>query len=76
MIEYIVCFQESHEKAENCLKFISLLSEPCKELAISEPKTIPNLLPKLLNTVRVIWMNSEHYKSIDRLNALLRKVSR
>ena len=67
--------QDSLAKAENCLKFISLLSEPCQELATAEPKAIPGLLPRLLNTVRVIWMNSDHYKSRERLNALLRKIS-
>lgn len=66
--------QDSLAKAENCLRFISTLSGPCTELATAEPKAIPSLLPKLLNTVRVIWMNSEHYKSKDRLNGLLRKV--
>ena len=40
-----------------------------------EPKAIAALLPRLLSTVRVIWMNSEHYKSRERLNALLRKIS-
>jgi len=67
--------QESHANANNCLKFISLLSDPCRELASSEPSTIPKLLPRLLNTVRVIWMNSDHYRSRERLNSLLRKVS-
>lgn len=67
--------QDSLAKAENCLRFISTLSGPCTELAAAEPKAIPPLLPKLLNTVRVIWMNSEHYKSKDRLNGLLRKIS-
>ena len=66
--------QESHEKAENCLRFISLLSEPCQELVNAEPKNIPALLPQLLNIIRVIWLNSEHYKSRERLNGLLRKV--
>ena len=66
--------QESHANADNCLKFISLLSGPCQELANSEPGTIPKLLPRLLNIVRVIWMNSEHYQSRERLNGLLRKV--
>ena len=66
--------QESHANADNCLKFISLLSVPCQELANSEPGTIPKLLPRLLNIVRVIWMNSEHYQSRERLNGLLRKV--
>ena len=66
--------QDGYEKAENCLKFISLLSEPCRELVSAEPKQIPTLVPRLLDTIRVIWLNSEHYKSRERLNGLLRKV--
>ena len=54
--------------------FISLLSQPCQELVNAEPKNIPALIPRLLDTVRVIWLNSQHYKSRERLNGLLRKV--
>ena len=32
------------------------------------------MLPKILNTIRIIWMNSDHYKSRERLTGLLRKV--
>ena len=71
---FITCIQDSHAKAKNCLLFLSTLSGPCTELANAEPKDIPALLPRLLNTVRVIWMNSEHYQSRDRLTALLGKV--
>ena len=44
------------------------------ELSKAEPKDIPGLLPKLLHTVRIIWLHSEHYKSRERITALLRKV--
>ena len=74
LFTFITCFQDSHAKAKNCLLFLSTLSGPCTELANAEPKDIPALLPRLLNTVRVIWMNSEHYQSRDRLTALLGKV--
>ena len=67
--------QESQLRAENCLKFISLLQGPCEDLKAAEPSAIPTLLPRLLTTVRVIWNNSEHYKSRERLNGLLRRVS-
>ena len=60
--------------AENCLKFLSTLRGPCTELSTSKPKDIPNLLPKLLNIIRVIWMNSEHYNTREKLTNLLRKV--
>lgn len=72
---YFLFLQESHAKAENCLLFLSTLSEPCTELANAEPKKIPSLLPRLLNTFRVIWMNSDHYQSRDRLTTLLSKVT-
>ena len=68
--------QESQLRAENCLKFISLLQGPCEDLKAAEPSAIPALLPRLLTTIRVIWNNSEHYKSRERLNGLLRRVSR
>lgn len=32
------------------------------------------MLSKILNIIRMIWMNSEHYKSRERLTGLLRKV--
>lgn len=60
--------------AENCLKFLSTLRGPCTELSTAKPKDIPNLLPKLLNIIRVIWMNSEHYNTREKLTNLLRKV--
>ena len=66
--------QESHQKAENCLKFVSKLQEPCLELSKAEPKAIPALLPRLLHTVRIISLHSDHYRSRERITALLRKV--
>ena len=66
--------QESHQKAENCLKFVSKLQEPCLELSKAEPKAIPALLPRLLHTVRIISLHSDHYRSRERITAVLRKV--
>ena len=53
--------QESHQKAENCLKFVSKLQEPCLELSKAEPKAIPALLPRLLHTVRIISLHSDQH---------------
>ena len=68
--------QDSQLRAENCLKFISLLQGPCEELKAAQPSAIPALLPRLLTTIRIIWNNSEHYKSRERLNGLFRRVRR
>ncbi|KAJ7369518.1 Dynein heavy chain 2, axonemal [Desmophyllum pertusum] len=67
--------QDGSAQAQSNLKFLSTLKEPCEELAQAQPKDIPAMLPKILNIIRIIWMNSEHYKSRERLTGLLRKVS-
>jgi dynein heavy chain len=66
--------QDGSAQAQSNLKFLSTLKEPCEELAEAKPKDIPAMLPKLLSLIRMIWMNSEHYKSRERLTSLLRKV--
>ena len=67
--------QEGSHQAQSNLKFLTVLKDPCHELAEAMPKDIPPMLPKLLNTIRMIWVNSEFYKSRERLTGILRKVS-
>eukprot|EP00842_Homolaphlyctis_polyrhiza_P004409 jgi/Hompol1/496/HPOL_003922-RA len=67
--------QEGTMQAQDNLKFLSTLSEPCRVLAEAEPKNIPAVLPKLLHCVRIIWANSKFYNTKERLTSLLRKVS-
>ncbi|XP_066933177.1 dynein axonemal heavy chain 2-like [Clytia hemisphaerica] len=67
--------QDGFNQAQSNLKFLSLLQQPCEELVESGPEKIPKLLPKLLNLIRFIWTNSDHYKGRDRITGLLRKVS-
>ena len=52
-----------------------MLKDPCVELSDSHPKDIPPMLPKILNLIRMIWVNSEFYKTRERLTGILRKVS-
>lgn len=68
-------FQDGCDMAQSNLRFLSLLKGPCTDLASALPKDIPGQLPHLLSVIRVIWVNSEHYKSRERLTALFRKVS-
>jgi len=51
-----------------------VLKDPCYELSEAKPKDIPGLLPKILNTIRMIWVNSEFYKTRERLTGILKKV--
>jgi dynein heavy chain, axonemal len=45
--------QEGTLQAQDNLKFLSTLTEPCQILANAEPKDIPAILPKLLNCIRM-----------------------
>ncbi|RKO93650.1 dynein heavy chain and region D6 of dynein motor-domain-containing protein [Blyttiomyces helicus] len=67
--------QEGTIQAQDNLRFLSTLNDSCYVLAEAEPKSIPSILPKLLNCIRIIWANSRYYNSKERLTSLLRKVS-
>ena len=67
--------QRNTAQAQSNLKFLSTLKEPCEELSAAEPAVIPPMLTKILNCIRIIWTNSDHYHSRERLTALLRKFS-
>ena len=64
----------SLEAADN-LKYLKLLSEPCKQIENATPKEIPALLQEVLKYVRVIWEMSTHYISYDKMKGLLTKIS-
>jgi dynein heavy chain, axonemal len=67
--------QDGSKQAENNLKFLMVLKDPCHELADSKPGEIHRLLPRILNIIRVIWANSDYYNTRDRLTAMFRKLS-
>jgi dynein heavy chain len=60
--------------AEDNLKFLSCLEEPCKQLARAIPRDIPAIMPRLLNTIRMIWNVSRFYNTPEKIMGLLRKV--
>ena len=67
--------EEGTIEAQDNLRFLSLLSDNCKNLSLAEPKDILNILPDLLRHIRLIWANSRFYNTKERLTSLLRKVS-
>ncbi|XP_059156869.1 dynein axonemal heavy chain 2-like isoform X2 [Physella acuta] len=66
---------EGSRQAESNLKFLAVLKDPCYELADAKPKDIPKLIPKILNIIRMIWVNSDYYKTRERLTGILKKMS-
>ena len=57
------------------LKFLSSLKEHCHELADARPKDIPPMLPRLINRIRMIWVNSEYYNTREAVTSMFRKLS-
>uniref|UniRef100_A0A8C8XZF1 Dynein axonemal heavy chain 2 n=1 Tax=Panthera leo TaxID=9689 RepID=A0A8C8XZF1_PANLE len=66
--------QDGFQQAQSNLTFLSILKEPYQELAYMQPKDISSKLPKLISLIRVIWVNSPHYNTRERLTSLFRKV--
>ncbi|XP_062456936.1 LOW QUALITY PROTEIN: dynein axonemal heavy chain 2, partial [Rhea pennata] len=62
------------DEARSNLRFLSALEGPFRELATLPPAAVPARLPRLLGLVRVVWVNSPHYNSRERITALFRKV--
>jgi dynein heavy chain, axonemal len=79
---YLNNFQELQERikmsadeAEENLKFLKTLEDPCRKIEKALPAEIPKLLPDTLSAVRVIWELSTTYSSEDKMKGLLTKIS-
>jgi dynein heavy chain len=70
-----ILVDEGTLEAQDNLKFLSIISASCKELRDSDLKAITLLFPNMLNSVRLIWANSQFYHTKDRITGLLRKIS-
>ncbi len=53
-----------------------VLKDPCMDLSEAHPKDAHPMLPRILNLIRMIWVNSEFYKTRERLTGILRKVQK
>lgn len=63
------------ERAQDNVKYLKLLTECCNGLWSTEtPADIPMKLPRILNVIRFIWLNSNHMKGSDPITKLLRYV--
>ncbi len=62
-------------EAKSNLKFLSPLRAPCTKLAAAEPGDIPELLPGILDLVRMISTLSPFYAEEEKITNLLLKIS-
>ncbi len=62
--------------AEENLKYLTILEEPCQQLANCSIRDIPLLYPKLLRCIRMIWKLSPFYNTADKITSLLCLVSK
>ena len=65
----------SCEEAEDNLKYLERLKDPCTKIDKAQPKDIPKILPEVLSYVRVIWELSKFYSVPERMKGLLTKIS-
>ena len=63
------------KEAENIVKFLSILQDPCRRLSERKPGEIPMLFPELMNCARLIYFHSSNYNTYDRISDLLRRIS-
>lgn len=67
--------QQEAGAAEDTLRFLTCLEQPCQELAAATPEGIPALLPRIFNCIRLVWSLSSSYNTPERILVLLRQLS-
>ncbi|XP_055012614.1 dynein axonemal heavy chain 2 [Boleophthalmus pectinirostris] len=67
--------QSCSVQAQSNLSFLSVLKEPCEELATLKPSEVPPKLQQIIHLIRVIWINSPYYNTSERITGLFHKMS-
>lgn len=67
--------EQGSSEAQNCVKFLEILRDPCQQLSTLTADQIPSLFPQFLNSVRAIYSLSSSYNSSERISGLLRRIS-
>lgn len=68
--------QQESLAADDNLRCLTILEEPCQRLAAAAPAEIPSVLPTILHCIRAVWKYSRFYNTPHYIVGLLRKVSR
>lgn len=62
--------QNHSNKAAVNVKFLSLLKQPCEELARLKPSEVAPKMKRVINLIYTIWANNQHYSSNERISDL------
>lgn len=69
------CRYEMNRAMSN-IKYLHLLMDPCGEINLMESTAfLTQVLPKLINFIRFIWLNSEQFNRRDLITGLFRDLS-
>ncbi|XP_023298158.2 dynein axonemal heavy chain 2 [Lucilia cuprina] len=64
------------EEAKSNIKYLHLLVQPCAQIENAKsPAEVPALLPRIINFIRYIWLNSPFYNRKDLITNLFRNLS-
>ncbi|KAJ1443008.1 dynein heavy chain, N-terminal region 1-domain-containing protein [Ochromonadaceae sp. CCMP2298] len=66
---------ERAAESNDNLKFLESIRSQCTALRQIEPESIVNILPDLLNRIRLIWSLSSFYNDNEHVSGILRKIS-
>lgn len=72
---WAVQITEGLQQAESNLKFLELLKGPCTKLAEAEPQDCADILPGIIDLIRLIQLHSEFYHGRETITGLYAKVS-
>ncbi|XP_071333968.1 dynein axonemal heavy chain 2 [Trachinotus anak] len=67
--------QECSLQAQSNLSFLTILKEPCEEFSQFKPSQAAPKIQHIVRLIRIIWVNSKHYTTSERISGLLRKLS-
>ncbi|TMS01980.1 Dynein-1-beta heavy chain, flagellar inner arm I1 complex [Larimichthys crocea] len=67
--------QDCSLEAQSNLTYLSMLKGPCEELAQLKPSQVAPKLQHIVSLIRIIWVNSTHYNTSERIAGLFRKIS-
>ncbi|XP_060896803.1 dynein axonemal heavy chain 2-like [Labrus mixtus] len=67
--------QDCSLQAKSNLTYLSILKEPFEEFAKLNPNQVTPKLCHIVSLIRIIWVNSNHYNTNERITGLFRKMS-
>ena len=72
---WAVQIKDGLQQAQSNLKFLELLKGPCTKLESAEPQDCTEILPGIIDLIRLIQLHSDYYNSRESITGLYSKIS-